>query len=149
MAMDKALVEQIKALGVAVDAAKQKRAEVYKEYTHIGTEIELMMQALTGLLRQEFERSGEVPSVGWMTPSGKPATITLDKTDIPTVVDWDSVYRHILDTQSFDLIYKRINLTAVRERWEASEEVPGVNHFEKYEAKVSVPKQSKAKAKGK
>lgn len=50
----------------------------------------------------------------------------------PTVKDWDKVYEYILKTKDFSLLHKRIGEGAVAERWEAGENVPGVEKFPVY-----------------
>lgn len=47
----------------------------------------------------------------------------------PAVQDWDALYQHILETKDFSLLHKRVMDSAVRERWSAEEEVPGVTRF--------------------
>ena len=46
--------------------------------------------------------------------------------DEPTVEDWGKTYAHIQKTGDFDLLHKRLNGAAVKERWEAKQKVPGV-----------------------
>lgn len=48
---------------------------------------------------------------------------------VPTVADWDVVYKSILESGDFSLLEKRIGKLAVKERWEAGVEVPGVVAF--------------------
>jgi len=45
---------------------------------------------------------------------------------VPSVADWDALYLHITKTQEWDLIHRRVTETAVRARWEAGDDVPGV-----------------------
>lgn len=42
------------------------------------------------------------------------------------VLDWTALTKHIKDTGEFDLLQKRVTVTAVRERWEVGKEVPGI-----------------------
>jgi hypothetical protein len=47
----------------------------------------------------------------------------------PQVEDWDKLYKYISRTKSWDLMQRRISAPAVRERWEAGKELPGVGEF--------------------
>lgn len=47
----------------------------------------------------------------------------------PTVQDWDKLWGHVKKTGHFDLLYKRVNPAAVKERWEHKQLVPGVKAF--------------------
>lgn len=44
------------------------------------------------------------------------------------VEDWDAVHTYIVKHKAWELMARRINDAAVRERWEAGEEIPGVGH---------------------
>jgi len=49
------------------------------------------------------------------------------KTEIvPTVEDWDAVYRHILSTEQFELLHKRMSASTYREFLSLDMELPGV-----------------------
>lgn len=55
-----------------------------------------------------------------------------------TVKDWPKLWAHISRTKSWDLLQKRIASSAVKERWEAGKQVPGVDTFKV--VKVSLTK---------
>jgi hypothetical protein len=61
--------------------------------------------------------------------------------DEPQVEDWARLYAHVKNTGEFELLFHRINPTAVKERWGLHKVVPGV-------AKFPVEKLSVTKAKG-
>ncbi|TXH15259.1 MAG: hypothetical protein E6R03_07470 [Hyphomicrobiaceae bacterium] len=50
----------------------------------------------------------------------------------PTVKDWGAFYQYIKDTGAFELLERRPGKAACRERWEAGEQVPGVEKFPVY-----------------
>lgn len=50
----------------------------------------------------------------------------LKTTEEPSIQDWPTLYKHIQKTGAFELLYKRVNNAAVKERWEIGEKVPGV-----------------------
>ena len=61
---------------------------------------------------------------------GALGTATLVKKREPAMDDWDTLYAHIQATGEFDLMYRRVNAAAVKERWELGVEVPGVQAIE-------------------
>jgi hypothetical protein len=51
----------------------------------------------------------------------------------PVVNDWDILYAYIKRTGNFELLYRRLNPAAVKERWEVGAVVPGVAEIEVYD----------------
>ena len=47
----------------------------------------------------------------------------------PTVEDWNALHAHIKKTGEFELLYRRVNPAAIKERWELHKQVPGVKQF--------------------
>lgn len=78
---------------------------------------------------------------------GKLATVTAELYDAPVAEDWDKTFAHIRRTGEFDLVHRRLNDAAVRERWAARRAVPGVGVF--HGIKVSVTKRGAGKARPK
>ena len=42
------------------------------------------------------------------------------------IEDWPRFLRYVAESESFDLVQKRVAVTAARERWNARETVPGI-----------------------
>ncbi len=61
--------------------------------------------------------------------AGKLARVTVVTKQVPQVKDWDAFYKYVKKTGSFDLMQKRLTDAAIKERWEAGKEIPGVEHF--------------------
>ena len=61
------------------------------------------------------------------------ATVSIRRSVVPDVTDWSALDKHILATQSLDLLQRRVTVSAWRARVEAGEKVPGVQSFEKQE----------------
>lgn len=70
--------------------------------------------------------------------AGKRARVQVVTSDEPCAENWEETYKHIKKTGNFDLLNRALNKTAVKARWEAGKEVPGVGHFQV--TKVSVTK---------
>lgn len=65
------------------------------------------------------------------TTRGKLATVKLKKTESYTATDWPAVLRYIQRTKAWDVLTKRLSTVAIRDRVNAGEEVPGVQHYVK------------------
>lgn len=50
--------------------------------------------------------------------SGKVANVRVKVEDVPVVVDWDAFYTYVKETSSFDMLQKRANTKAIRDRIE-------------------------------
>jgi hypothetical protein len=61
--------------------------------------------------------------------AGKLARVTVVVNQVPQVKDWEAFYKYVKKTGNFDLMQKRLTDTAIKERWDAGQEVPGVEHF--------------------
>lgn len=58
----------------------------------------------------------------------------------PKAEDWPKVYAYIQETGEFDLLQRRLNNAAVKERWELKVKIPGV---------VSIPTETLSDTKAK
>ena len=47
----------------------------------------------------------------------------------PSPENWPKIYQYIQKTGSFDLLYRRLNAAAVKERWEEGVKIPGITKF--------------------
>lgn len=111
-----------KAMGACADRLyqlRQKRLEMQKEVDKVAAE----ETALKNHIIENLPKS-EASGV-----AGKLARVTVVTKQIPQVKDWDAFYKYVKKTGSFDLMQRRITDAAIKERWEAGKEVPGVEHF--------------------
>lgn len=69
---------------------------------------------------------------------GKLAKASINRTVVAHAVDWKKFYAHVLKTKSFELLQKRLNDKACKERWDDNKVVPGIEPFAVI--KVSVTK---------
>lgn len=61
---------------------------------------------------------------------GKAASCGIVRKRVPTVRDWNQLYRYIHATKSYDLLQRRVHEKAWRERMEDGKVVPGVEAFD-------------------
>lgn len=78
-------------------------------------------------VREHLE--AELAAQGLTAVVGATARAGLTTTQIGHVKDWDAFTNHLIVTQDFSLLQRRLNDAACRERWEAGETVPGVEPF--------------------
>ncbi len=98
---------------------RQKRLEMQKEVDAVAAE----ETALKNYIIETLPKS-EASGV-----AGKLARVTVVTKTIPQVKDWDAFYKYVKKTGQFDLMQRRITDSAIKERWEAGKEIPGVEHF--------------------
>jgi len=59
-------------------------------------------------------------------------TMLAKRKDVPTVRDWSATLAYIKETGQVDLLQKRLTDSAVKARWDAGVDVPGVELTHKY-----------------
>lgn len=69
-------------------------------------------------------------------PKGAMVKAKIDMKAFADVFDWDTLWKHIQRTGEFDLLQKRVTVTAVRQRWEVGAEVPGVKQSQEPEISI-------------
>ncbi len=111
-----------KALGACADKLFELRNKRLAEQKKVD-EIAAEESALKNHIIENLPKS-EASGV-----AGKLARVTVVTKQVPQVKDWDAFYKYVKKTGSFDLIQKRLTDAAIKERWEAGKEVPGVEHF--------------------
>lgn len=74
--------------------------------------------------------------------AGKHHQVSVYTDPTPQAQDWDAVFKFIKRTGAFELLQRRLNSAAVKERWEDGKKIPGVEPF-------NVVKVSLTKKKGK
>lgn len=120
-----------KTVGACADLLLDLRSEKAIQQKKVD-EIDEKIKALQAHLIETLPKSDQTGAVG------KVAKALVKVVQEPTVKDWDAFYAHIAKTKSWDLLQRRIASPAVKERWEAGKQVPGVETFPV--VKVSVTK---------
>ena len=64
-------------------------------------------------------------------------TVKMSRKLEPVTTDWAALWAHIQATGEFELLHKRLTTSAVEERWEAGDLVPGVGTKEVFNLSVS------------
>lgn len=112
-----------KTLGACVDLLYKMRAERLEHQKQVdlakGKEEALKQHILANLNKQGGEKFG-----------GKVATATISRRTCANVTDWDTFFGWVAETNSWDMVQKRVNDTAYRARLDENVEVPGAEAFE-------------------
>lgn len=61
--------------------------------------------------------------------TGKAARARILQKDVPSVDNWEQLYKYVKRTGSFELLARKVNAVAVKERWEDKKKVPGVKSY--------------------
>lgn len=102
---------------------RQARLEKQKEVDALADQESAIKEALINALPK-----GEATGV-----AGKIARVSIKTKEVPQADDWTSIQAYVKKHDAFDLFQRRLSDTAVKERWLAGEEIPGVAHFNKVE----------------
>jgi hypothetical protein len=109
-------------IGILIDtynAARVHRLAEQKNVDLLEVEEKGLKAELIAALKE-----GEITAAG-----GKTAIAKLVIRNEPAVKSIDDLYRHIRETGHFDLLYRRINTLAVKQRWDQGVVVPGVESY--------------------
>ena len=61
---------------------------------------------------------------------GKTVTVSISKTEVPEVEDWDSFYKYIVENDAPYLLQRRPSIAPIREIWSTGMNVDGLNIVE-------------------
>jgi hypothetical protein len=100
-------------------------------------EVDKLKEAEDSLLKDIMK---EMHSVGIPECVGAVAQFKIELDEVPEVEDWTMFQEHIRRTGQLDLLQKRPMVSAIRQRWESGDDVPGIARVE-----TEVPKLSKVK----
>jgi len=92
----------------------------------LGKEVEAMKKFIALLERWFIQELPESDATG---VAGKIARIQVKRKERAVPEDWDKLYTHIKKKGEFELLNRALNAKAVRERWEAGIQIPGVGKF--------------------
>jgi hypothetical protein len=65
--------------------------------------------------------------------------VKMNKSTEPVCNDWISLWAHIKETGQWELLHKRVTISAVQEHYAAGETIPGISFIDKYKLSVGAP----------
>ena len=112
----------------------KKLNDLLSEVTKLRSEIKTVQAEEKLLKTQQRELESQISirmqEQGLDKISNDVCTISLKNEIVPTVEDWDALHQHIIDTNQFELLQKRMSATAYRELITSGMDVPGVKSTE-------------------
>lgn len=111
-----------KELGPCIDlfvAAYRERKAREEKVNDIKRVEDLIEEHIIGLFKGE-----EINGV-----KGTKGSVTLKEKDVPKITDFEALCKHIKKNDAWDLLQRRPGEAACQARWEAGEEIPGVEKF--------------------
>lgn len=111
-------------------ASLNKLAQAVDEY-YTTRELRLRKQKdIEELQKKEHElKAFLIENIGKsdaMGVCGKLMRATIKTTEVPSAKDWPSIYEYVRKHKAWDLLQRRLSVTAIRERWNDGVEVKGV-----------------------
>ena len=111
----------------AYKALRTKRLDLSHQVDELKKEETQLMNELIEVLSEQ----------GVEGVQGKTCRVSLNPSIVPIVVDWDKLNKYILKNEALEFFQQRLSVTAVRDRWDAGEKVPGVKEDTKIKLKVN------------
>lgn len=124
-----------KSVGALIDelyVLRAERLELSKKVDALKTQEAQLRAKIIAQLRDVDLESG----------SGLIATGSITTSKEARMLDWNEFWQWAVEHDARDVIQKRVSITAIRERWEAGVEVPGLEAVEV--ADLSLTKRRKA-----
>jgi len=106
-----------------VDALISKILELRTKLSELNAEIEEVNVTKAEL---ENELMEFMSSTGTTQLGSSMGTATMKQTTKFAVANWDEFIQYVVETESFDMLQKRISSKAVGDRLQADVEVPGI-----------------------
>jgi hypothetical protein len=116
-------VKTAKAMGNLADTwfdLRAQRLELDKQVKDLQAQESAAKEALLKSLGNEG-----VTSVG-----GKTVKVERVPKKKPIAGDWDKIRQYIVENDAWDLLQKRLGVTAVKERWDDDVDIPGIESYD-------------------
>jgi hypothetical protein len=75
-------------------------------------------------------------STGEDSMGGDACVVFLNRKDEPQATDWQAIYTYIAANDAFELLHRRLTATAIKERKENGENIPGIAWYPVYSLSV-------------
>ena len=117
------MADEDKSVGALIDelyVLRADRLELSKKIDVLKTQEAQLRAKIIAQLRDVDLASG----------SGQIATGSITTSKEARMLDWNEFWQWAVEHDARDVIQKRVSITAIRERWEAGVEVPGLEAVE-------------------
>ena len=117
-----------------MEEQKQTMDELLTELTEVRTNLKSLQEKERGFKSRKMELEAKIVSTlkqqGIDRVGNDGCTVSIKEEIVPTVQNWDEVYKYLIQTKQFELIQKRMSATAFRELLQMGMNVPGVKATE-------------------
>ena len=105
----------------------EARAEIKDALTAVNAELKELNKKRVDL---DYRLIEELDKQGLSRTANDSASVSINQDTVPEVDDWDVLYQHIIDTQDFSLLQRRVSSTAYKELLKLDQPVPGLSSRE-------------------
>jgi predicted peptidase len=116
-----------------VDALIAKILELRTKLSDLATEVE---ETNAEKAQLESDLMEFMASTGTTQLGSSMGTATMKVSTKFALSNWDQFIKYVVETESFDMLQKRISSKAVGERLAAEEEVPGIQGVQVYSVSI-------------
>ena len=117
-----------------MEEQKQTMDELLTDLTEVRMNLKNLQEKERGFKSHKMELEAKIVSTlkqqGIDRVGNDGCTVSIKEEIVPTVQDWDEVYKYLIQTKQFELIQKRMSATAFRELLQMGMNVPGVKATE-------------------
>ena len=117
-----------------MEEQKQTMDELLTDLTEVRMNLKNLQEKERGFKSRKMELEAKIVSTlkqqGIDRIGNDVCTLSIKEEIVPTVQDWDEVYKYLIQTKQFELIQKRMSATAFRELLQMGLSVPGVKATE-------------------
>jgi|TARA_Y100000034_G_scaffold99639_1_gene122550 hypothetical protein len=117
-----------------MEEQKQTMDELLTDLTEVRMNLKNLQEKERGFKSRKMELEAKIVSTlkqqGIDRVGNDGCTVSIKEEIVPTVQDWDEVYKYLIQTKQFELIQKRMSATAFRELLQMGMNVPGVKATE-------------------
>lgn len=110
----------------SLGACADRLFQIGKEKSKLNHDVEALREEEAAIKQHLIN---ELPKDQAEGVTGKLANAVITRKRVPTVKDWAAFEKFIFKTKDLSLLQRRPSEAAISERWEAKEEVPGVEPF--------------------
>tara|TARA_B110000093_G_C12822251_1_gene347432 strand:- start:163 stop:528 length:366 start_codon:yes stop_codon:yes gene_type:complete len=102
----------------------EARAGVKDALSDVNAQLKELNKQKTEL---DYKLIEELDKQGLSRTANDSASVSINKDTVPEVDDWEVFYAHIIETQDFSLLQRRVSSTAYKELLKLEQPVPGLS----------------------
>lgn len=101
----------------------EARSEVKESMDDLAKQTKILQAAKDDL---DYQLMTKLDEQGLARTANDKASVSINTSTVPDVVDWDALYAHITSTEDFTLLQRRVSSTAYKELLKLGEDIPGL-----------------------